>query len=154
MSVTPVNIDVSVGGCQQEAAAQLSTASALDAKLMGVLGLMTAVAALLVSVPDALHSYRWILLVGSVASIILALLGLIGADDPKAGPDPIAFYREFGGGEPDEFAEQLLADLGKTLDENGRLIEMRRAVLTVAFVVATLGGAMFGAARLLVWILS
>jgi len=48
----------------------------------------------------------------------------------------------------------LLADLGKTLDENGRLIEMRRAVLTVAFVVATLGVAMFGAARLLVWILS
>jgi hypothetical protein len=30
---------------------------------------------------------------------------------------PVAFYREFGGGEPDEFAEQLLADLGKTLDE-------------------------------------
>lgn len=148
------NVEASVNGCQQEAAAQVSTSSALDAKLMGVLGLMTAVAALLVSIPDALRSYRWILLAGSVSSIVVALLGLIGADDPKAGPNPIAFYREFGGGEPDEFIEQLLSDLGKTLDLNSRFIETRRAILTLAFVVATLGGVAFGAARLLVWILS
>jgi hypothetical protein len=108
----------------------------------------------LVSVPDALDSYRWILLAGSLTSIVLALLGLIGADDPKAGPNPIAFYREFGGGEPDEFVEQLLADLGKTLEENGKQIETRRAVLTLTFVVATLGGTIFGVVRLLVWILS
>jgi hypothetical protein len=121
---------------------------------MGILGLMTAVGALLVSVPGALHSYGRILLAGSVASIAPGLLGLIGADDPKAGPNPIAFYREFGGGEPDKFVEQLLADLGKTLDENSKQIETRRAVLTLTFVVATLGGAIFGIARLLVWILS
>lgn len=154
MAATSANLEASLNGCQQEAAAQVSTASALDAKLMGLLGFMTAVAALLVSVPGALHSYRWVLLAGSVASIVVALAGLVGADDPKAGPNPLAFYQEFGGGEPQEFAEQLLADLGKTLRENAALIGTRRGVLSLAFVIASLGAATFGLARLLVWILS
>jgi hypothetical protein len=153
MSSTPANLEASVGGCQQEAASQLGTASALDAKLMGILGFMTAAATLLLTVPDALHSYRWILFAGAVASIVIALLALVSADDPKAGPDPIEFYRMFGGGEPQEFAEQLLADLGRTLSENVALIEMRRAFLSLSFVVATLAGTIFGIVRLLAWAL-
>jgi len=149
MAAQPENVSLAVGACQQEAAGQLATASALDAKLMGLLGFMAAAAAVLVSVPHGLASNRWILLASSGASITIVLLGLIFAQDPRCGPDPVAFYNEFGGAGPTEFSTQLLADMGPALAVNGALIEERRAVLSGAFAVAVLGGIVFGVVRVL-----
>jgi hypothetical protein len=103
---------------QQEAAAQLATAAALDAKLTGILGFMVAVVGILLTVKHGLTGYRWILLAGAGGALVIALLALIGADDPKAGPDPIDLYRRFGGGEHDEFLGQLLVKLEEAIDTN------------------------------------
>jgi hypothetical protein len=143
------NVSTSVSACQQEAAGQLSTASALDARLMGLLGFMAAAAGVLLSVPDALASSRWILLVGASGAIVIVLLALIYMEDLKSGPDPVDFYNEFGGVQPAEFIEQLLADLGKTLSVNKERIEERRAMLSGAFSIALLASIAFGVVRAL-----
>jgi hypothetical protein len=143
------NVETSVGASQQEVAGQLTTASALDAKLMGILGFMGAAAGVMLTVTNGLASNRWILLLGAGGAIVIALVGLIGPDDLKSGPNPIDFYNEFGGVAPDEFAEQLLADLGKTIKVNTELIDERRASLSGAFSWAVLGAAAFGLVRLL-----
>src|ERR1035441_6658776 len=133
------NVEASVGASQQEVAGQLTTASALDAKLMGILGFMAAAAGVMLTVTNGLASNRWILLLGAGGAIVIALVGLIGPDDLKSGPNPIDFYNEFGGVAPDEFAEQLLADLGKTIKVRSELIDERRASLSGAFSWAVLG---------------
>ena len=116
---------------------------------MGLLGFMAAAAGVLLSVPDALASSRWILLVGASGAIVIALLALIYMEDLKSGPDPVDFYNEFGGVQPAEFIEQLLADLGKTLSVNKERIEERRAMLSGAFSIALLASIAFGVVRAL-----
>jgi hypothetical protein len=149
MAAEPENVSMALGACQQEAAGQVATAGALDAKLMGLLGFMAAATGLLLSVPHGLASNRWILLAGSGSSIVIALLGLIFAEDPRSGPNPVAFYNEFGGATQIEFRAQLLADTGHTVGLNGDLIEERRVVLSAAFALAVLAGVAFGLVRAL-----
>jgi len=144
------NVQTSVGACQQEAAGQLSTASALDAKLMGILAFMAAVAGLLLTVSKGLDSDRWLLLVGAGGAILIALLGLIGSEDPKSGPDPIDFYETFGALGPTKFAEQLMADLGRTIRSNTECLTERRSALSASVIFASLAAIAFGVVRLLV----
>lgn len=148
------NLRASVGGCQHEASVQAESASALDAKLMGILAFMAAVAGLLLTLSDGLASYRWILLVGALGAVMLTLLGLIAVEDTKSGPDPLDFYTRYGGADPVEFSKQLIADFGRTLRENKTRLETRRAILSVSFAWAVTAGALFGLARALVAILS
>lgn len=55
------NLAVSLGAAQHDAAGQLNTASALDAKLMGVLAFMSAVSGLLLTINKGLSSDRPVL---------------------------------------------------------------------------------------------
>jgi hypothetical protein len=148
------NLNMSVGGCQHEASVQVESASALDAKLMGILAFMGAAAGVLLTVDNALSSYRWILLVGAAGAIVFTILGLIGPDDPRSGPDPIDFYKEYGAAEPAAFAEQLVANFGRTLAKNKEHVEERRTMLSVAVAWAATTGIVFGLARALVAILA
>jgi hypothetical protein len=148
------NLNTSVAGCQHEASVQVESASALDAKLLGILAFMGAAAGILLTVDNALKSYRWILLVGAAGAIVFTIIGLIGPEDPRSGPDPIDFYKEYGAAAPDAFAEQLIANFGRTLAKNKGHIEERRNFLSGAVAWAALAGITFGLARALVAILA
>jgi hypothetical protein len=102
----------------------------------------------MLTVAHGLASNRWILLVGALGAVILGLSSLVGSEDLKSGPDPIAFYKEYGGVSAEEFVEQLLADLGGTITLNRERLEFRRALLAGAFSWAVLWGLAFGIVRL------
>ena len=141
------NLQAAVQAGYQETAAQIETGSALDAKLTGVLGFMAAVDALLLTVNHGLSAYRWVLLVGASSAIMLCCLGLM-SDDVKAVPDPVAFYRDYGGAKSDDFLRKLLAGVGQIIDSNNGRLEERRNMLTGSFGLALLAAAAFGLARL------
>lgn len=148
------NLRASVAGCQNEASVQAESASALDAKLMGILAFMATVAGLLLTLSNGLASYRWILLVGALGAVVLTLLGLVGIEDTKSGPDPLAFYNKYGGADPIEFSKQLIADFSRTLHENKDRLETRRTILSGSFAWAATAGIVFGLVRALVAIIS
>lgn len=148
------NLNASVTGCQHEASIQAETALGLDAKLMGILGFMAAVAGLLLTLNHGVESYRWILLVGAGGAVLFALMGLVSADDTKSGPDPLDFFNKYVAAPPGDFAEQMIADFRTTLEANKSAVEERREAFSAAFGWAVLAGIVFGVARLLVWLLS
>jgi hypothetical protein len=153
-SAQRANLDATVSGCQHEASVQVENAAALDAKLLGILAFMGAVAGVLLTVAGALHSYRWILLAGASAAIVVSLLGLLGGDDPKSGPNPIEFYDKYGGAQPEAFSGQLVGEFRRTLQENKGRLEMRQSMVALSAVAAIGAGVVFGVARALVAILA
>jgi hypothetical protein len=148
------NLNASIAGCQHEASVQAESAAALDAKLLGILAFMVSVTGLLLALKNGLASYRWILLVGAGGSIVLTLLGLVTAEDTQAGPNPIIFYKKYGGAEPADFSKQLIADFDPMLRENKSRVEMRRNILSNSFGWAASAGVIFVLVRALVAILS
>jgi hypothetical protein len=148
------NLEALVTAYQQEAAVQASSASALDQKLMGLLAFLAAAAGLLLTIQNALHHWRWILFVGAAGGIVLSLIGLVGCEDTKAGPDPEEFYAKWGGGTPREYVKQLTSDLGRTVAENKGRVELRRGLMTLSLLSAVVAGIVFGLARALAAILA
>ncbi len=132
MRVTTDNLEVAVTTAQQEIAAQLQTASAMEARLMGFLGLMAAAGTVLLTVPGALGGERWILLAGACSTIALILSGLVIARRLEFGPSAASFFLEYGGNEREPFLRQILADFGKAIADNERRIEGRDALLAGA----------------------
>lgn len=143
------NLQESVDAGQETVAGQLTTASGLDTKLMGLLAFAATAAALMLTVTHGLASSRWIVFIGAVGAIAVSLVGTVVPRDLKSGPDPIVFYADYGGVPADEFTEQLLADLGKTIRANEAGIYIRRALLSGATGWALLSAAIFGIVRAL-----
>jgi hypothetical protein len=132
----------------EEIATQVSTGAALDAKLMGLLAFMAAGVGVLLTVAHGLATHRWILLVGAAGASVLVLIGTIGAEDLRSGPRAFDFYKIYGGLDPVDYDEQLIADLGKTTTDNEGALDGRRAVLAGAFFWAVLWSAAFGIVQL------
>jgi hypothetical protein len=138
------NLQTAKSTAFEEIATQVSTGAALDAKLVGLLAFMAAAVGVLLTVAHGLATHRWILLVGAAGASVLVLIGSVGAADLKSGPRAIDFYKRYGGLEPVDYDEQLMADLGKTTIDNEGALDGRRALLTGAFVWAVLWSAAFG----------
>jgi hypothetical protein len=141
------NLNTAKSSADQEIAAQVTTASALDARLMGLLAFMAAVDTVLLTAKDGLASSRWILLVGASVASVLALLGIGVGADLKAGPSANKFYEKYRDKAPEEYVAQLLADLGKTIEGNRQGIDLRRGLLTAAFFWAVVASIAFGLVR-------
>jgi hypothetical protein len=153
-AVPQANLDTTVAALQHEAAVQAEGASAWDAKLMGILAFMAAVAGLLLTVDHALQSYRWILLVGAGGASLLVLIGLFIADDSESCPDPIDFYDRFGAAEPDDFLKQMIDDFRALQIHNRSCIEQRRGIASASFSLAVSAAVFFGLARVVVALLA
>lgn len=141
------NLNTAKNSADQEIAAQITTASALDARLMGLLAFMAAADTVLLTVRDGLASSRWILLVGASAASLLALVGVVIGQDLKAGPSANKFYEQYRDKTPEEYIAQLLADLGKTIEGNRRGLDIRRGLLAAAFFSAAVASIAFGVVR-------
>src|SRR5580693_353653 len=111
MAIVKENVEVSVTAAQQEIAAQLATASGIEAKLMGFVGLLVAAGGVLLTAANGLASSRWILLIGVGGGIAIILVGLLVAKALESGPSASTFYGDYGAASAEEFLAQLLADL-------------------------------------------
>jgi hypothetical protein len=144
------NLDATVAALQHEASIQAESAAAWDAKLMGILAFMAAAAGLLLTVDNALHSYRWILLVGADGASVLALAGLLGVEDTESGPDPVDFYDKYGAATTDAFLKQMIDDFRELRATNASRVGQRRDMASVSFALAAFAAVAFGLARVAV----
>lgn len=141
------NLNTAKSSADQEIAAQITTAAALDARLMGLLAFMAAADTVLLTVKDGLASSRWILLIGASVASLLALVGIVVGEDLKAGPSANKFYEQYGSETPEGYVAQLLADLGETIEYNAKALDFRRSLLTGAFFWAAVAAVAFGLVR-------
>ncbi len=149
MAAAEEKLQASVTAAQQEIAAQLTAASGVETKLMGLLGFVAATGGIVLTVAKGLASSRWILLIGASGSVVIILGGLLLVRELKSGPDAVAFHARYQERSAEAFLEQLLADLGKTISVNLRSIEDRNALFTSAVAWAVLFAIWFGLVRLL-----
>ena len=87
MALVQENLETANESVRWEIAGQIANASAIDAKAIGLLAFMGALAAVLLTIPNGLASTRWLLLLGSVGSSAVVLIGIVAAEDLKSGPE-------------------------------------------------------------------
>jgi hypothetical protein len=89
------------------------------------------------------------LFAGAAGSAVFVLIGLVGAEDLKSGPNAAKFYEDYGGGSREDFHAQLLADFGEIVRKNKEKIDMRAGILSGALSWAILWAIAFGLVRAL-----
>ena len=94
-----------------ELSAQVQADSALDSKLLGLLGFFIAAAGILLTVPHGLDDQRVLLLAGTGLGALACLGGSTSGSEPKVGPPPARFYADYGTDSEAAYLTQLLADL-------------------------------------------
>jgi hypothetical protein len=142
-------LSISVTAAQQEIAAQLTTASVWEARLMGLLGFLAVTDGALLTVAGGLSDSRWILLAGATVAIAIILLGLLWVRALQSGPNAIRFHALHREDSPVDFMDALLRELGKWIFVNNRRIERREALFEIAVAWAAAFAIWFGLVRLL-----
>ncbi|HEY1687275.1 MAG TPA: hypothetical protein VGF95_00245 [Solirubrobacteraceae bacterium] len=126
------NLRSAVYASHERLAAQVQADSALDAKLLGLLGFFAAAASLLLTLHDGLRHERVLLLVGLVIGMAACLTGSVRNSNAEVGPSPGRFYADYGLKDEIAYLQLLLADLVSTTERNDAGIAVRRRALAVA----------------------
>jgi hypothetical protein len=126
------NLRSAVYASYEELAAQVQADSALDSKLLGLLGFFAVAGSLLLTLPRGLHDGRVLLLIGVGLGVLACLVGSMGGSSPNAGPPPEKFYADYGAGAEMDYLSQLLADLAAQAERNREGLERRRRALAFA----------------------
>jgi hypothetical protein len=126
------NLRTAVNASHEELSAQVQADSALDAKLLGLLGFFAVAGSLLLTLPHGLHGGRVLLFIGVGLGALACLGGSMGGASPNIGPPPQQFYADYGAGAEADYLAQLLADLAATAQVNREGLEFRRRALAVA----------------------
>jgi hypothetical protein len=126
------NLRSAVYASYEELSAQVQADSALDSKLLGLLGFFAVAGSLLLSLPHGLRDGRVLLLIGVVLGGLACLVGSMGGSSPNVGPPPEKFYADYGAGAEGDYLTQLLADLTATAALNREGLERRRRALSLA----------------------
>jgi hypothetical protein len=126
------NLRAAVYASHEELSAQVQADSALDAKLLGLLGFFAVAGSLLLTLSHGLHGGRVLILLGVALGAISCLVGSMGGSSPSMGPPPERFYADYGAGAEADYLTQLLADLAATAELNREGLERRRRALTFA----------------------
>jgi hypothetical protein len=116
----------------EELAAQVTADSALDSKLLGLLGFFAVATSILLTVPHGLHHGRVLLLAGAGLGVLACLVGSVGGSTPSAGPSPTRFYARYGTNTEFDYLRQLLSDLADTVKDNRKGLERRDRALMLA----------------------
>ena len=130
--VVAPNLRAAVYASHEELSARVQADSALDSKLLGLLGFFVAAAGILLAVPHGLDHGRVLLLAGAVLGVLACLVGTMTGSDPKVGPPPETFYADYGTDTEAAYLTQLLADLADIARQNRAGFARRRKVLAVA----------------------
>jgi hypothetical protein len=138
------NLRAAVHASHEELSAQVQADSALDAKLLGLLGFFAIGGSLLLTLPHGLRDGRVLLLVGVGLGALACLLGSMGGASPNMGPSPQQFYADYGAGTEADYLTQLLADLAATAGLNREGLERRRRAITLAVRAPILLAAIYG----------
>jgi len=77
------NLRSAVHASEGELAAQVVADSALDSKLLGLLGFFAIAASILLTVPHGLHDRRGLLLAAAILGALACLAASIGGSTPK-----------------------------------------------------------------------
>jgi hypothetical protein len=125
------NLRSAVYASYEELSAQVQADSALDAKLLGLLGFFAIAGSLLLTLPHGLRDERLLLLVGVGFGALACLMGSMGGSSPNIGPPPEEFYADYGARAEADYLAQLLADLAATTRINHQGLELRRRALAV-----------------------
>ncbi len=126
------NLRSAVYASYEEFSAQVQADSALDSKLLGLLGFFAVAGSLLLTLPRGLHDGRVLLLIGVGFGVLACLAGSMGGSSPNAGPPPEKFYADYGAGAEPDYLSQLLADLAAQAERNREGLERRRRALAFA----------------------
>jgi hypothetical protein len=126
------NLRSAVHASEGELAAQVMADTALDSKLLGLLGFFAVAGSILVTVPHGLSDRRVLLLAGTVLGALACLAASIGGSTPKTGPLPQDFYGQYGAKIEPEYLRQLLAELTNTIRRNRQGLALRSRALAFA----------------------
>jgi hypothetical protein len=126
------NLRSAVYASYEELSAQVQADSALDSKLLGLLGFFAVAGSLLLTLRHGLHDGRVLLLTGVGLGVLACLVGSMGGSSPNAGPPPEKFYADYGAGAETDYLSQLLADLAAQAERNREGLERRRRALAFA----------------------
>jgi hypothetical protein len=138
------NLRSAVYASYEELSAQVQADSALDAKLLGLLGFFTVAGSLLLTLPHGLRDGRTLLLVGVGFGALACLGGSMGGSSPNMGPAPEDFYADYGARAEVDYLAQLLADLSAATRINHEGLEIRRRALSLAVGAPILLAAVYG----------
>jgi hypothetical protein len=142
------NLRSAVYASYEELSAQVQADSALDTKLLGLLGFLAAAGSLLLTVSH-LRDGRTLLLVGVGLGAVACLVGSMGGPSPGTGPSPEMFYANYGGRDEADYLAQLLADLAIRTRINHQGLELRRKALAVAIGIPVAVAFVYGLVRVL-----
>jgi hypothetical protein len=126
------NLRAAVYASHKGISVQVQAESALDAKLLGLLGFFAVAASILLTLPHGLHDGRVLLLAGAGLGALACLLGSVGGSTPRAGPSPTQFYACYGTDTEVDYLTQLLADLADTVKQNRKGLKRRDRALALA----------------------
>jgi hypothetical protein len=126
------NLRSAVHASEGELAAQVVADSALDSKLLGLLGFFAIAASILLTVPHGLSDRRGLLLAGTALGALACLAASIGGSTPETGPLPEDFYAQYGAKVEPEYLRLLLAELTAIIRRNRQSLELRSRVLAFA----------------------
>lgn len=143
------NLRSAVYASYEELSAQVQADSALDSKLLGLLGFFAVAGSLLLTLPHGLHDGRVLLLVGVGLGVLACLVGSVGGSSPNVGPPPKKFYDDFGAGGEADYLAQLLADLAAMAELNREGLERRGRALAFAVRAPVLLVVLYGLVSLL-----
>jgi hypothetical protein len=143
------NLRSAVSASYEELSAQVQADSALDSKLLGLLGFFAVAGSLLLTLPHGLHDGRVLLLVGVVLGALACLVGSMGGSSPNVGPRPEVFYADYGAGTEIDYLTQLLGDLAGAAKLNREGLERRGRAFAFAVRVPILFAVVYGLVSLL-----
>jgi hypothetical protein len=130
--VVVANLRAAVYASHEELSAQVQADSALDSKLLGLLGFFVAAAGILLTLSQGLEHGRWLLLAGAGLGAVACLVGSMSGSGPKVGPPPETFYADYGTDTEAAYLTQLLADLADIARQNRTRLAHRHKVLALA----------------------
>jgi hypothetical protein len=138
------NLRNAVHASYDELSAQVQADSALDAKLLGLLGFFAVAGSLLLTLPSGLHDGRGLLLAGAACGVFACIAGSLASSSPNVGPPPAEFYAKYGARAEPDYLAQLLGDLTETRLANHRGLELRRRALAFAVCAPAVLGVFYG----------